>query len=108
VIDYAALAAAIKKVNGCAIPGCEARKNPHQLMCWAHWCRVPKVINREVFRAYQEDGVRSVPYIAARQAAIDAVVAKEQVDGPTATMTCIDPSCSKRTVPGKPLCWVHR
>lgn len=77
-------------------------------MCWAHWCRVPKRINRLVFETYARRTVNTEDYRQARQSAIDAVVAKEKVDGPTATMTCIDPSCSKRTVPGKPLCWVHR
>lgn len=92
----------------CAIPGCEAPCKDHQLMCWPHWCRVPKVLNREVFRTYREHGVRSSAYIIARGAAVQAVVNKELVDGPTATMTCIVPGCSKRTKPGKPMCWVHR
>lgn len=77
-------------------------------MCWPHWCRVPKVLNRAVFAAYANLRADPGTYREARQAAIDAVVAKEKMDGPTATMICIDPTCQKRTVPGKPLCWVHR
>jgi len=39
-----------KKQRGpCAVPGCTAGAKPQQLMCWPHWRRVPKVLNRAIF-----------------------------------------------------------
>lgn len=49
-------------------------------MCWPHWKRVPKALNYAVFDTYRRMG-RSVEaaqaYRQARDAAIEAVVAKE-------------------------------
>lgn len=78
-------------------------------MCWPHWCRVPKVLNRAIFAAYRN--LRSDPaeYRRVRDEGIAAVVEKERFDGrPTATHICIDPDCRKRTAPDNPFCWVHR
>lgn len=36
----------------CAIPGCKAPTKPYQLMCWPHWRRVPKALNRAIFDTY--------------------------------------------------------
>ena len=46
-------------------------------MCWPHWRRVPKVLNRAVFETYRN--LRNDPraYRQARDAAISAVTAKE-------------------------------
>ena len=77
-------------------------------MCWPHWCRVPKVLNREVFATFR--ALRSDPaaYRTARDAAIAAVVEKEAAGGPTATHVCLDPECQKRTIPTEPFCELHR
>lgn len=39
--------------HACAIPGCERPAQDHQLMCWPHWRRVPKVLNRAIFETYR-------------------------------------------------------
>ena len=91
-------------MGACAIPSCERPARDHQLMCWPHWCRVPKILNRLVFATYREMRWNPSAYRKARQEAIDAVVAKEAAEGPTATHTCIEPGCHKRTIPGEPLC----
>jgi hypothetical protein len=38
--------------KACAIPGCERPTKDHQLMCWPHWRRVPKALNRAIFDTY--------------------------------------------------------
>jgi len=95
-------------VKDCAIPGCTRPAKDHQLMCWPHWCRVPKVLNRAIFAAARN--LRSDPaaYRKVRDEGIAAVVAKEAAEGPTATHTCIDPTCQKRTIPTEPFCELHR
>lgn len=77
-------------------------------MCWPHWCRVPKVLNKAIFAAARN--LRSDPdaYREVRDAGVAAVVAKEAAEGPTATHICIDPACQKRTTPAEPFCSVHR
>ena len=79
-------------------------------MCWPHWCRVPKALNRAVFAAYRALRSPGGPeaYREARDAAIAAVVAKEAESGPTRTATCIVTDCRKLTPPGEPFCSVHR
>lgn len=39
--------------GACAIPGCERGAKPHQLMCWPHWRRVPKALNKAIFETYR-------------------------------------------------------
>lgn len=36
----------------CAIPDCPRPAKEHQLMCWPHWRRVPKALNRAIFDTY--------------------------------------------------------
>ncbi len=36
----------------CAIPGCTSPAKDRQLMCWPHWRRVPKALNRAIFETY--------------------------------------------------------
>ena len=36
----------------CAIPDCCSPAKPNQLMCWPHWRRVPKALNRAIFDTY--------------------------------------------------------
>jgi hypothetical protein len=38
--------------HACAIPGCERPAKDRQLMCWPHWRRVPKHLNRAIFETY--------------------------------------------------------
>lgn len=58
-----------KQARGpCAIPGCEAGAKPNQLMCWPHWRRVPKALNRAIFDTY-----RTGPISAYRSNVAEAV-----------------------------------
>ncbi len=92
----------------CAIPGCERPAKDHQLMCWPHWCRVPKALNRAIFAAARN--LRSDPdaYRKVRDAGVAAVVAKEAEGGPTRTATCIVTNCRKLAPRGEPFCSGHR
>lgn len=36
----------------CALPDCERPAKDGQLMCWPHWRRVPKALNRAIFDTY--------------------------------------------------------
>lgn len=38
--------------HACAIPECARPAKDRQLMCWPHWRRVPKALNREIFSTY--------------------------------------------------------
>jgi hypothetical protein len=38
--------------HACAIPGCARLAKDRQLMCWPHWRRVPKALNRAIFDTY--------------------------------------------------------
>jgi hypothetical protein len=74
-------------------------------MCWPHWCRVPKVLNKAIFAT-----VRDRPrdeYHKHVAAAVAAVQDKEAVDGPTATHICIASGCQKRVRPDNPFCKDH-
>jgi len=71
-----------RKGSPCPVAGCEAHAKPGQLMCWPHWRRVPKALNRAVFDTFAEwerdprhDTHRS--YRQARDAAIAAVNEKK-------------------------------
>lgn len=73
--------------NPCPVKGCTAHAKPNQLMCWPHWKRVPKALNRAVFDTFaawrnapggsQERQDGHAAYCQARKAAIAAVEAKE-------------------------------
>lgn len=70
------------KGQPCPVKGCTAHAKPNQLMCWPHWRRVPKPLNRAVFDTYAEMRVYASAgalrrYREARDAAIAAVEAKE-------------------------------
>ncbi len=38
--------------HACAIPDCERPAKDGQLMCWPHWRRVPRHLNRAIFDTY--------------------------------------------------------
>ena len=61
----------------CPINGCTAHAKPNQLMCWPHWKRVPRALNRAVFDTYANLRRDPAAYRQARDAAIAAVNAKE-------------------------------
>lgn len=63
----------------CAIPNCIRPAKDGQLMCWPHWRQVPRVLNYEVFDAFRRPHTPgwAKRYGDARDAAISAVVAKE-------------------------------
>lgn len=39
--------------HACRVPGCETPAKDQQLMCWPHWRRVPKALNRAIFYTYE-------------------------------------------------------
>ena len=61
----------------CRIPDCERPAKDGQLMCWPHWRRVPKALNRAIFdtyrngprAAYQANVTEAVRVIQAKEAA---------------------------------------
>ncbi len=76
--------------NPCPVKGCTRHAKPQQLMCWPHWRRVPKVLNRLVFDTFNAFDRAKAPhisdryddYLQARDAAIAAVEAKEAEERP--------------------------
>lgn len=77
-----------RHANPCPVKGCLAGAKPGQLMCWPHWRRVPKGLNRAVFETWADARGRELGgealleanarYRQARDAAIAAVEAKER------------------------------
>ena len=61
----------------CPVKNCAAYAKFNQLMCWPHWRRVPKSLNRAVFDTYANLRRDPTAYRQARDAAIAAVEAKE-------------------------------
>lgn len=39
----------------CAIPDCHRPAKDGQLMCWPHWRRVPRVLNKAIFATCGRD-----------------------------------------------------
>lgn len=61
----------------CPIDGCTRLAKDGQLMCWPHWRRVPKPLNRAVFETYRNLRRDPETYRQARDAAIRIVNEKE-------------------------------
>lgn len=62
--------------HACPIPDCERSAKDGQLMCWPHWRRVPKILNRQIFDTY---GARDWPnYRIARDEAVRIVTLKDR------------------------------
>lgn len=59
----------------CRIPGCPRPAKDQQLMCWPHWKRVPKALNRAIFETYA-NGPRA-DYLANVEQAVSVIQAKE-------------------------------
>lgn len=70
--------------HACHIPGCDVEVPPKMLMCRAHWCRVPRALQRAVWQHFKPRqciaGSNTSPTIEwhnAADAAIDAVLELE-------------------------------
>jgi hypothetical protein len=78
----------------CHAVGCKRPCPPRMLMCKAHWRIVPKALQDAVWATYrpgqETTKTPSDAYLAAAQAAIDAVAAKEQKTEPDTTS---EPAC---------------
>jgi hypothetical protein len=59
----------------CPIDGCARGRKPNQMMCWPHWRRVPRPLNKAIFETYA-NGPRE-EYLANRSEAIRIVNEKE-------------------------------
>lgn len=63
--------------HACRIPGCEKPAKDGQLMCWPHWRRIPRALNRAIFEtvndadrsAYYSNVVEAVRIIQEKEAA---------------------------------------
>lgn len=66
--------------HACAIPGCKAGAKIGQLMCWPHWRRVPKALNRAVFDTFAMigRGTTTIDHVRAYRQAKDAAIAAVQ------------------------------
>lgn len=69
-------------MHTCHARGCRTRVPPKLLMCARHWRQVPRPLQRAVWSTYRPgqeiDKRPTVEYLAAADAAIEAVFAKEQ------------------------------
>lgn len=66
-----------KPGNPCPVKDCARHAKEGQLMCWPHWRRVPRALNRAVFETFANLSRDPAAYRQARDAAIAAVEAKE-------------------------------
>lgn len=68
----------------CHAKGCDVAVEPNLLMCLRHWRRVPRQLQKAVWKFYrpgqEEDKAPSAEYIAAARAAIEAVAKLESGD----------------------------
>lgn len=62
----------------CPINHCARPAKDGQLMCWPHWRRVPKALNRAVFETYRNFRHDPEAYRQARDEAIRIVNEKEE------------------------------
>lgn len=63
----------------CAIPNCERKAKDQQLMCWPHWRRVPRALNKAIFHTYDHGPIAD--YRANVAEAVRVVQEKEQAAG---------------------------
>lgn len=59
----------------CRVPDCLKPAKDGQLMCWPHWRRVPRALNRAIFDTYR-NGPRSA-YLDNVGEAVRVIQAKE-------------------------------
>ncbi len=75
----------------CHVPTCQTKCKPEWLMCWSHWKKVPKRLQKEVWKHYVPgqcdlDPMPTAAWHAAADAAIDYVVQLERKNsGPRQT-----------------------
>ncbi len=62
----------------CRIPTCPRLAKDGQLMCWPHWRRVPRALNRAIFETYR-NGPRAA-YIENVDEAVRIIQAKEAAE----------------------------
>lgn len=62
----------------CAIPDCDRLAKTGQLMCWPHWRRVPRVLNRAIFETFANGPAEA--YRANVAEAVRAVQEKEAAE----------------------------
>ena len=62
----------------CAIPCCPRHTKPGHLMCWPHWRRVPRVLNRAIFETVYDDD--STAYDANVAEAVRIILEKEAAE----------------------------
>lgn len=62
----------------CRIPDCPRPAKDGQLMCWPHWRRVPRALNRAIFDTYR-NGPRSA-YQANVEEAVRVIQQKETAE----------------------------
>lgn len=60
----------------CAIPTCPRPAKDQQLMCWPHWRRVPRALNKAIFETYR--GGMGADYRANVAEAVRVIQEKEQ------------------------------
>jgi hypothetical protein len=65
----------------CPIDNCTTPAKDGQLMCLAHWRRVPKALNHAVFDTYRNIRNDQAAYRQARDEAIRVVNEKVKADG---------------------------
>ena len=61
--------------HACRIPDCSRPAKDGQLMCWPHWRRVPKALNRAILHTYA-NGPRD-SYLANVEEAVRVIQGKE-------------------------------
>lgn len=64
--------------HACPIENCIRPAKDGQLMCWPHWRRVPRILNRVVFETYRNLRADPEAYRRARDEAIRIVNLKER------------------------------
>jgi hypothetical protein len=79
----------------CAIPGCTRPAKDGQLMCWPHWRRVPRPLNKAIFATYGVDHSAYDQNVAEAVAAIERKEAAEAGGCPPHCCCC---------GPGEPCC----
>ncbi len=82
----------------CHARGCAKEVKPELLMCWRHWCRVPRAIQRKVWATYRpgqcDDKDPSEAWHQAADAAIGSVAQKEGLPIRVSEQLAIDASRS--------------
>lgn len=60
-------------MHQCPKDGCEVTLPRHILACRPHWYAIPAELRAEVNRTWRRFGIDPGPYLAAREAAVEAL-----------------------------------